>query len=496
MTAAQSAPQPGAAGVYELGEITATWLPPALRDAVEGEWRTERRRGRNLEVTVRTFHPTAAGIAQIAAHLRGAASVLRETPISELLDLFDGLAERWLDVDDPIRLATIEAVVATTGFSPEMVAHAFDLEQESSRRSHLERALAQELGDPTALDEATPNPFVMGRTRIVGPELVGAVFSANIPGLPHLEVMRAFAVKSPCLGKVPTGEPVFLAAYVRTLVEAAPHLADCVAVIGIDRGDADRRAAFLGGLDHLVAYGGVEAIDALRGACPPDLPATWHGHRLGFAVLAREALREERAVDELARALAYDFSLFDQEACLAPAAVYVEQGGRFDAEHVGRRIAAHMIDEARRMPPRELTVEQAAGQRAWLDDRQMDGATVIAAPAGLPFVVVLDADQELGPTPSGRIVRVIALSDLAELDDQLRPLRRYLQCAAVAGTGSRLHELGDRLARLGVSRLTRPGLMGLPSMMWRHDGHACLASMVRFCDEEVLAPRDNTFGGQ
>ncbi len=480
--------------VYDLGEATATWLPPALRDRVPGQWRVERRRARNLEVTVRTFFPSPEGIAQIAHHLREAAPALRLMPIAELLDLFDGLAERWLDVDDPTRLTTIERVVAATGFSPEMVAHAFDVEQESSRRSHLERALAQELGDPTALDEATPNPWLMGRTRIVGPSLVGAIFSANIPGLPHLEVMRYLAVKAPCLGKVPGGEPIFLAAYLQTLVEAAPHLADCVCAIGLDRDDEAGRATLLGAVDHLVGDGGTQTIETLRAAAPPGLATTWHGHRLGFAVVLREALDTAEAADRVAQALAYDFSLFEQEACLAPAAVYVEAGGAVTATGVAERIAFHMRDEARRLPPRELDLGASAALRGWLDDLRLDGATVVAAPAGLPFVVAVDRHHGLAPTPPGRTVRVVALEDAATLDEALRPMTRFLQCAAIAGEGRRMHELGDRLARLGVTRLTRPGLMGLPSMMWRHDGRSCLASMVRYCDEEVLAPRDNALG--
>ena len=30
--------------------------------------------------------------------------------------------------------------------------------------------------------------------------------------------------------------------------------------------------------------------------------------------------------------------------------------------------------------------------------------------------------------------------------------------------------------------------MATPSMMWHHDGEACLASMVRWCDHETSAP--------
>ena len=40
----------------------------------------------------------------------------------------------------------------------------------------------------------------------------------------------------------------------------------------------------------------------------------------------------------------------------------------------------------------------------------------------------------------------------------------------------------------GVTRIVPPGIMGRPSMMWHHDGVACLGRMVTWCDHELVVP--------
>jgi hypothetical protein len=50
------------------------------------------------------------------------------------------------------------------------------------------------------------------------------------------------------------------------------------------------------------------------------------------------------------------------------------------------------------------------------------------------------------------------------------------------------HELFDTasaLARIGARRISEPGHMAEPSLIWRHDGEACLSRLVRFCDIEL-----------
>ena len=85
--------------------------------------------------------------------------------------------------------------------------------------------------------EVRHKPDLRRRSLALGPELTGAVFSSNIPALPHLSVMRSLLVKSAFLGRPSAGEPTFLPAYLETLHRLAPELAAGCASLWWPRGD-------------------------------------------------------------------------------------------------------------------------------------------------------------------------------------------------------------------------------------------------------------------
>src|SRR5262245_60741211 len=105
------------------------------------------RAGKTMDVSFELLSPAALRAA--AGFLRDrSAKVLRERTVTELVGLMDAAAGRWLDPGYEPRRKAITLISDITGFSPEMVAHAIDEEQSSSRGPHLLQALTNELGDP------------------------------------------------------------------------------------------------------------------------------------------------------------------------------------------------------------------------------------------------------------------------------------------------------------------------------------------------------------
>jgi acyl-CoA reductase LuxC len=476
----------------------ACWLPPALReviDAMPGGATHYRKRydhdDHHLEIEFERLSPEA--LAQVVGFLRRRRrEVLARRTVRDIIDVLDRAAALWLDPAYPPRVAAIPEIAFITGFSPEMVGHAIDEEQASSRGPHLTLALQSELGDPEYLDGFRPNPRTGGLTRAHGPGLVGAIFSSNIPALPHLEIMRSFLVKSACLGRVSAGEPIFLGRYAETLHELDPELASCLAIVYWERGDDDLETRFLSSIDYLVAYGGDAQIQRLMATRPPALDATWHGHRLGFTYVTREALAAGADLRRLVRAISYDFAIFDGFACLCPQAVLVEDGGDTSPAELARLLAEDMARWARELPPRRLDLAGAARKRSFAELCMMsDGIDVIAAPPDGSYLVTVEAMQRFEPSGGDRYLRVVPVAGPAELERLIAPLpRQHLQCAAIAagGAAARHHELRELLASWGVTRIVPPGIMGRPSMMWHHDGVACLGRMVTWCDHELVVP--------
>jgi len=480
------------------GAAAACWLPPALRGAIDampgGSTRYRKRYDHDDQHMEVVFERLSLGaLEQILAFLRlRRQEVLARRTVREIIAVLDRAAALWLDPDYPPRRETIAEIAFITGFSPEMVAHAIEEEQVSSRGPHLLEALRNELGDPGFLDGFQPNPRMGGLSRAHGPGVVGAIFSSNIPALPHLEIMRSFLVKSACLGRVSAGEPIFLRRYAETLHELDPDLASCLAIVYWERGDDEIESAFLRSIDYVVAYGGDPQITRLQTLRPPALDGTWHGHRLGFTYVTREALAAGQDIRTLARSISYDFTIFDGFACLCPQAVLVEDGGASSPRELAQLCAEAMARWVRELPPRRLDLASAARKQSFAQLCMMnDGMEVLAAPPDGAYLVTLEAMQRFEPTGGDRYLRIVPVHGRADLERLIAPLpRRYLQCAAVA-TGSaaaRHHELRELLATWGVTRIVPPGIMGRPSMMWHHDGVACLGRMVTWCDHELVVP--------
>ncbi len=482
-------PQPSAA---------ACWLPPALRaviDAMPGGSTQYRKRydhdDAHMEVLFERLSLEA--LDRVVGFLRQRrAEVLARRSVAEIVEVLDRAAALWLDPAYPPRRDTIREISFITGFSPAMVEHAIVEEQASSQGAHLFEALRNEIGDPAFLDGFQPNARTGGLSRAYGPGLVGAIFSSNIPALPHLEIMRSFLVKSACLGRVSAGEPLFLRRYAETLHELDPELASCLAIVYWERGDDERERLFLRSIDYLVAYGGDAQIDRLLAMRPPTLEGTWHGHRLGFTYVTREALAAGQDLRKLARAITYDFAIFDGFACLCPQAVFVEDGGATSPRALAQLCAEEMARWTKELPPRRLDLAEASRKHGYAEMCWMsDAIEVVAAPADASYLVTIEAMQRFEPSGGDRYLRIAPVSGRGDLERLIAPLpRQHLQCAAIAagGAAARHHELREMLAGWGVTRIVPPGIMGRPSMMWHHDGVACLGRMVTWCDHELVVP--------
>ena len=81
------------------------------------------------------------------------------------------------------------------------------------------------------------------------------------------------------------------------------------------------------------------------------------------------------------------------------------------------------------------------------------------------------------------------MNSLEEAADSLAPHAVFLQSVAVAVAPARLYALAERLAGVGVTRITAPGAMSTPEAGWHHDGGFNLLGLVRMVEIEHCAER-------
>jgi len=474
--------------MMENFELEAYHVPPELRDQVKIS-RTMVYEDESTRILLKIPSIDRTLIQSLPHHLKKKRSYLAHLPIEKIVHVLDEASRRWLDKNYPLRRLALKTIPLITGFSPEVVEASVDVEMESSLREDMWRALSLEIGNPLYLDDFQYSPQLGGYSRAFGPELIVSIFSENIPALPHLLFMRSALVKSACLGKAARGEPTFAPLYLKTIEEIDPGMAECMAVLYWQGGEEEIEASLFEQSDAVVLFGGVETCRSLMEKIPRRIKTLVHGHRLGFGVIGRQKMNR-KGLERLAEAVALDCSMFDQQACLAPHVYYLEEGGEVSPKEFCQVVAMAMETLNQRMPRGRISPNEASAihqLRAAYEFRELNGEDVLALASSpkTDWTVVYEKDPGIfSPSPLNRFIRIFGVEDIFQVPPALKPIGPFLQNAAVAIGDEREREFIRILGELGVARITSPGKMSVPSMMWHHDGISPLASLLRWCDVE------------
>ena len=159
-------------------------------------------------------------------------------------------------------------------------------------------------------------------------------------------------------------------------------------------------------------------------------------------------------------------------------------------QEFARVLATAMKEENTQMPRGKISARDAAfinqlRGRYEFKELKGDDCLLLSSSPGTDWTVVYERDPgKFSPSTLNRVIRIWGVHDIFQVLPVIQSVRPFLQNAAVAIGDEREQEFMERLATLGVSRITAPGKMPIPSMMWRHDGIAPLSSLLRWCDVE------------
>ncbi|MEU6172438.1 acyl-CoA reductase [Streptantibioticus parmotrematis] len=209
--------------------------------------------------------------------------------------------------------------------------------------------------------------------------------------------------------------------------------------------------------DAVAVWGGDDAVAAISRLAPPGCRVVEWGHRISFAYLTRDAAADDTVLDALAR----DVCRFEQQACSSPQIVYLDTEEDAEVFAFADRFAERLakVSDAHPAPP-VGTAERAEVTTTELVAR-LEGhlglTKVIAAEDG-SWRVLADVRPAPAASPLHRSVLVKPLPRHA-LTGTLRPMRRYLQTAAIGGGRADVAELSRAVFAAGVTRVTPVGGM-------------------------------------
>jgi hypothetical protein len=459
--------------------------------ATEIEWRTLRfeRAGAPLEVAVPVLSDEQ--MTSLCARVRDASRRhLKTFPVARIVDIIDRAIARLLDRNDPTRRKVESLIPVITGYDAEMVRLGLTECLKTFRKPELNRFLAEDFANPLILDDFQPMAKG-GVAKAFSPGILAHIWAGNVPGLPLWSLISGLLVKAGNIGKVPSAEPLFAGWFAQLLTEIEPELADCLAIVWWKGGETACETALLNQAECVLAYGGNQALGAIRQRVPVTTRFLAYGHKISFGMISRAAL-DVRQAWPVAHLAAYDIARYDQQGCYSPQVFFVERGGKVSPREFSEYVAHELACFERKFPRRALTIAEAGDVAAWRHREETKAAAqpqhqVMADGLGAWSVAYVEDDGDLAPSGLNRTIKIVAIDALADAAPRIAPYRAFLQTVGIAAAPEELYRLAGILGAVGVTRISALGQMTAPEAGWHHDGRFNLADLVTLTEIEHSA---------
>ena len=403
---------------------------------------------------------------------------MRALSASAIVRAIADAADRWSDADFPPRVGATQAIQKRTGYTAPVVEYALDRLFFSLTREALEAAITDELGSLDALDgfvarAGRPDGFARGVERVI------IVSSDTTIGVALVPAMFALCAKSSLLTK--DRSDALVSAFIETLIEERPEIAEAVLTQTWRGGDDPREAALLKAAEVVVAFGGPAALIAIRALLNADASFVPFGHRvsLGYFDAAAWAALDPAERRALAEGIARDALLYDGEGCFSLHALFVE--GLESDPALGAELGKAFERVAIEFPPGTLDAARAAAVAA---QQALSAFRVAQASAAAPPSPMLDFAPPLDRPPA-LLPRLLPVYDVSDADDVAEFVARHrLPVQALGVVDPATDEARSLAETIGAVRIARFGTLQSPPLAGRHGGRPRISDFVRWIDAE------------
>ncbi|MEU0375430.1 acyl-CoA reductase [Streptomyces sp. NPDC006283] len=340
-------------------------------------------------------------------------------------------------------------------------------------RTELTRKLRRELGGsaPGRLNRPDARETVYEAWAPVG--LVAHITPGNAATVAPLSIVEGLLAGNVNILKTSSGDTLLTQHLLAELaaLDLTGAIADRVVVLRFSSSRQEWLRLMCAPADAIAVWGGESAVEGVAAHVPPGCRLVEWGHRISFAYLTRNAWQDPDTLG----ALASDVCLHEQQACSSPQVVYLDTEDERDVFAFAERFAGVLATRPAAASPPDVhgldPAEQAELTTTELIARleeHLDLTGVFAAPDG-SWRVIADTRPALTASPLHRSVWIKPLPR-RKLLGTLRPMRRYLQTAGIAGSRTDIAELSRNVLAAGVTRITPIGAMLASYPGEPHDG--------------------------
>jgi hypothetical protein len=423
---------------------------------------------------------------------RNRARYLAHRSTHSLVKTLSDVAQSWLNPEYSFRKLALERGSAATGFTSPTLARGLDSFFKQLTPEAFHALLEQDLGHGHRLDQMVSGQAERGSSRAAiatAPELLVHIAAGNLPSPTLSAMVLGLLVRSAQFVKCASGTSLLPRLFAHSLYEVEPKLGACLEVAEWRGGNADLEKAVFDEADCVTATGRDETLAAIRQRLPAKVRFVGYGHRVSFAYVAGGELTGLNA-RKVAGQAAADVAAWNQQGCLSPHVIYVEDGGAVPPAQFAEMLAEELDRREEAEPRGELPVQAAAAiasRRSFYEVRAAHSPDTRhwCSRNSTAWTVVYEADPRFQLSCLNRFVYVKGVKEMAEALQNAESVRGQVSTVGLAAPEDKALGLATELAHWGATRVCPIGQMQEPPLAWRHDGRPALGDLVTWADWEM-----------
>jgi hypothetical protein len=377
---------------------------------------------------------------------------------------------------DTLKHAVPEAGAPAAGFSPEILARGLDEFFRRFTPENFQALLAQDLGADA------------DRHFWRGPDLLVHIAAGNLPNPALMSLTLGLLTRSAQFMKCASGAALLPRLFAHSIYALDHKLGACLELAEWRGGHVALETALFAEADCVTATGSDETLLAIRSRLPAKTRFLGYGQRVSFGFVTREVLRDETIAEIVSRA-ADDVIAWDQNGCLSPQVIYVEERGAVESDKFAALLAAELMRREAAEPRGKISVAESAAiasRRSIYETLAVHRGDIQlwASQNSTAWTVVFEHEVRFRFSPLNRFIYVKPVPDVAAVLPGVDEVHGKVSTVGIAAPPGNNRELARQFARWGVTRVCPLGQMQNPPLTWRHDGRPALGDLVTWTDWE------------
>ncbi len=387
-------------------------------------------------------------------------------------------AEHRLGTDSAsaTKLAGTVPGAPSTGFSPSILARGLDEFFRRFTPENFQALLEQDLGANN------------DRHFWHGPGLLVHIAAGNLPNPALMSLTLGLLTRSAQFMKCASGAALLPRLFAHSIYDLDRKLGACLELAEWRGGNVDLETVLFAEADCVTATGSDETLLAIRARLPAKTRFLGYGQRVSFGYVSREVLHEETVAEIISRA-ADDVVAWDQNGCLSPHVIYVEERGAVESDQFAALLAAELMRREATEPRGKISVAESAkiaSRRSIYETLAAHRGDIKlwASQNSTAWTVVFEHEVRFRFSPLNRFIYVKPVPDVAAVLPGVDEIHGKVSTVGIAAPDEKARALARQFARWGATRICPLGQMQNPPLTWRHDGRPALGDLITWTDFE------------